>query len=420
MNALEGAWRLAQRVCDAAEWRDGCCTWTDPAGHPVGADLYAGASGVAWFLGQLGAVSGDDRATRTAAAAARYALELVAEPSPARRGLYTGDLGALWGASVVGALLDEPELIERAQLLVPEVQGRQTASAADGQDLLTGSAGDLLAHVGLAARRGEEMGEPAVRIAEEVAAGADLMPYGAAWAQPVGSGCEGSDSAPQTGRDVGPAHLVGMAHGASGGVRALLEFSVACGSTRYEGTVSDALAFERAWFDSDACGWRDPHTRLPTGPSWCRGSVGIAFTRLQCVQFAPGPRSEADAGAALASVHTALAGLLSSGVRSPRPRRADFSVCHGVMGAVDLLVHASEVLGVDEHRAAAARVVDLGLATAETDGRWTCGTLDGSETVGLLLGLSGIGAACLRVACGGRVPPVGLLAGVAAPDYSTS
>ncbi|MGY1616853.1 lanthionine synthetase LanC family protein [Geodermatophilus sp. SYSU D00691] len=420
MNALEAARRLARRICDDAEWRDGLCTWTGPGGVPMDADLYEGTAGVAWFLGHVGAVTGDARPARTATGAARHAVDRVAHRRLPRSGLYAGDLGALWGVATVGTLLDEPELVERALGLVPAVQSRLPATGHAGHDLLGGTAGNLLALVALAALRGEPVGERSRIIAAGLATAADPMPHGVAWPQPdpTGPGSANRPAATRFGRE--PVHPVGMAHGASGVARAMLEFASTGATERFGDVVRDALAFEHAWFDRDSCGWRDPQTRQLTGLSWCRGSVGIGLTRLRGIQLAPGPRLEAEAGAALASVHTALAGLLSAGVRTPRPRRVDFSVCHGVMGAVDLLVHAAEVLGVDEHREAAVRVVDLALATVATDGSWTCGTVDGSESSGLLLGLAGIGAACLRVACPGSVPPVGLLAGVPAMPYSVS
>ena len=417
MTALQAARRLAERICAAARWQGDRCTWTDPEGEPLEADVYAGTAGVAWFLAHLAAVTGDRPAARTAAGAVRSALDLVAGRHAARSGLLSGDLGTLWAAATVGGLLDDAGLAERARALLPAVQHRLPPAGRTGFELLGGTAGDLLAMVGLADRSGPAALHEAERTAKLLVEGADPMPYGVAWPLPPGTDpAAGAWTAAAKPPGAGPAYQVGMAHGASGVARALLELDAATGADRFRDAVGEALAFERAWFDRAACAWRNPVLGLPTSTSWCRGSAGIGLARLRWLELAPEPqpRLQAEAGAALASVHASVAGALSSGWPARAWEQLNFSVCHGLMGAADLLVYASRVLGVAEHHRAAERVAEHGLATAAAEGRWPCGTLDRSEAVGLLLGLAGIGAVLLRVAVPERVPPVGLLA------YSTS
>jgi lantibiotic biosynthesis protein len=398
MTPLEAARRLSQRICAAADWRDDRCTWPDAErGGPMDASLYDGAAGVAWFLSKLVAVAGQDGAWRpTAVAAIRYALDLVAARPTARAGLYGGDLGVLWAAAEVGGELGDRELVERALELAADASSPSGPVDRAGFDLLGGSAGDLLARVGLAGRTGGPGLRDAERLGAGLAGAAEEMLYGVAWPQPSQPG----------GR---PAYPVGMAHGASGIALALLELDAAAGAGRFRRVALEALAFERAWFDRRACAWRDPQAHVPTSTSWCRGSAGIGLARLRCLRLVPDGRLGAEAGAALASVHASTAGALGPGPPAQQWEQRNFSVCHGLMGAADLLVHASVVLEVAEHRVAAERIVEHGLATAAAEGGWPCGTVDRAESMGLMLGLAGIGTVLLRVAAPDRLPPVGLL-----------
>jgi lantibiotic modifying enzyme len=402
VSPLEAARQLGRRICEAADWQGDRCSWPDSGtGRPMDADLYAGTAGVAWFLAQLAAVGGDDGAWRpTAAAAIRYALDRVAARPTIRAGLYSGDLGVLWAAAEVGGQLGDDLIRERTLELAAD---RCRAPSADraGVDLVGGSAGDLLAVLGLAATTGGLGLENAEQIATRLAAAAQEMLHGVAWPQP----------SPPDGR---PGYPVGLAHGGSGIALALLELDAASGSDRYRPLAMEALAFERAWFDRRACAWRDPRSHMTTATSWCRGSAGIGLARLRGQQLAPDRRLSAEAGAALASVHAATAVALAPGRPAREWEQRNFSTCHGLMGAADLLVQASVVLEVPEHRLAAERIVEHGLAVAGEDARWPCGTVDGAESMGLLLGLAGIGTVLLRVTAPDRLAPVGLL------TYSTS
>jgi lantibiotic biosynthesis protein len=399
MRPLEAARQLGRRICDAADWRGDRCTWTGSQGGPMDADLYDGTAGVAWFLAQLAAVAGEDGAWRpTAVAAIRHALDRVADRPTTRAGLYHGDLGALWAAAEVGGQLGEGQLVERALELAADASQRPPDRA--GVDLLAGSAGDLLAVLALTRRTGAPGLADAERMATGLADAAEEALHGVAWSQP----------SPPDGR---PGYQVGLAHGGSGIALALLELDAATGTGQHRQLALEALGFERAWFDRRACAWRDPQAHAPTSTSWCRGSAGIGLARIRCRQLVPDGRLGAEAGAALASVHASTAGALTPG-RAHGWEQRNFSVCHGLMGAADLLVHASVVLQVAEHRLAAERIVEHGLAVAGGDARWPCGTVDRAGSMGLLLGLAGIGTVLLRVAAPDRLPPVGLL------TYSTS
>ena len=105
---------IARRMVEEAIWHDDRCTWTgDDIDHgpdtlpdgelvhrPVGADLYGGTSGIAWFLAHAWRAGGDAGARRAALGAVRHSLHRTGD-SPADTGLYTGALGVAVVAGTV-------------------------------------------------------------------------------------------------------------------------------------------------------------------------------------------------------------------------------------------------------------------------------------------------------------------------------
>jgi lantibiotic modifying enzyme len=354
--------RLAAEICAAAVWDGDSCAW--PSAND--SDLYAGAAGVGWFLSQAVTRS---PARRTAAGAARHVLGRLGEP---RAGLYGGDLGALWCVHVIAARLGDHELADAASRRLPGVLRSLSAPAEAGYDVVGGEAGSAIALCAL-----DRLGAPAARAALE-ASGERLL----------------------TALDGEPG--VGIAHGASGIAWALLELHERTQSEQLLDGARGALAIERAWFDRRHCGWRDPARGHLTGPGWCRGAAGIGLVRLRALELAPEPRLEAEAGAAIAAAHAYVARAGAG----DRWEDANASVCHGAMGVADFLLTASVVLGVPEHRLAAIELIERHRAA----GPWACGTLDGTDTPGLMLGLSGIASVLLRADDPAARPPVGLLA----------
>jgi class II lanthipeptide synthase len=394
LTPLTSARAIAEELCASAEWQGDRCTWRDGLAMLDG-DLYAGTAGVGWFLGSLARVTGDEPARRTALGALEHALAAVAGRARPRPGLHAGDLGAVWAAAELGQQLGSSRTTERARALGAAAGRRLSAEREGRADIVSGRAGTALALVALGEQRA------LLDVGEALLADSEVAPLGLAW--------------PDADEPGGPPlRAVGLAHGAGGVAWALLELARATEDERFRKAALAGLAFERSWFDAGACGWRDPATVALTGSSWCRGSAGAALVRLRALALAPDERLAAETGAALASVHGSVAAALAAHGQAASWEGTNFSVCHGLMGAADVLLEAAETLGVSAHSEAAQRVAEHGVQTARARGAWPCGTLDGSPSPGLMLGLAGIGAVLLRIEKPDALPSVGRL------PYSTS
>ena len=116
------------------------------------------------------------------------------------------------------------------------------------------------------------------------------------------------------------------------------------------------------------------------------------MTRLRAVTvLGPGPHL-GDAEIALETTRRHLADALPYAID-------DLSLCHGLGGAADVLLHAAAAFSLRWRRVAQV-VTELGHVMLERyadQGRPWAGGTDGGTTPGLFLGLSGIGWLFLRL-----------------------
>jgi hypothetical protein len=391
IDGLAVAAEIGARLAREAIWHEDQCNWmgatlADPRQggivyQALGADLYAGTGGVALFLAELWAVSGDAAIRRAALGAIRQALAQAATiPPPARLGLYTGWVGIALAATRLGRLLDDGELIRRARDLLRALP----ADGAHEHDFLSGTAGAVAGLLVLAETLGASKEAPALveqagELGDALVAVADKTAAGYSWPA----------------RAIRPArHLTGLAHGAAGIGYALLELYAVIGNAAYREAAEQAYAYERHWFDADAGNW--PDFRVAAGRTrrarafavaWCHGAPGIALTRLRAYELLGDARYQAEAGVALATTRRAVEAALTAG-------GSDFCLCHGLAGQAEVvLAGPAAPPSADLVAAVAAR----GIAAARAaGGAWPCGT-GGGETPGLMLGLAGIGLFYLRL-----------------------
>ncbi len=355
---------------------------------PMGPDLYAGLTGVALFLAQLGAVTGEARYSELAAAALGTARRQLAgsaaggEALPAI-GAFSGWGGVVYALIHLAALWNDPALLDEAEAYA----AGPLSGLLDGDellDLMGGAAGGLASLLALhAVRPSPQALALAVRCGEHLLARAVPQEEGVGWTN------GGSGDRP----------LAGFSHGAGGAAWALASLASATGGGRFREAAEAAIRYERTLFVPAAGNWRDlrPIPRPAGAPeafmtAWCHGAPGVALSRLRLLAHLDDP-------AFLQEIEAALATTLESGFG------LNHSLCHGDLGNLEPLLLAGSLLGDRRWEGEVARLSAVVLESVERDG-WLCGVPEGVETPGLMTGLAGIGYGLLRLADPGRVPSV--------------
>jgi class II lanthipeptide synthase len=397
---LQTAVEIGQRLAKQAIWHESRCNWI--GGEPdesritsgshtkysaLGPELYAGTSGVAVFLAELHAATGDTRARSTALGATRHALSRADTlPPAARLGLYAGWTGIAFAAARVGTILGDEDLLHcAARLLHPSMH-----ESRDGKhfDIITGSAGAIAGLLLLCEILNDaSLLDFAVRLGDQLLETADKSDIGYSWTTP--------DLLNQR-------SLTGFSHGAAGVGHALLELFVATGDPKYRHAAEQAFNYERNWFDADAGNWPDFRDEpgqgkrgkrpLSFATAWCHGAPGIALSRLRAYEILKDETCKSEAIAALLTTYRTVEEWLSAA-------GGNYSLCHGLAGNAEVLLYGCQVLGSEwsDGVALAHSVANAGIETYAKRGHvWPCGTGRG-ETPSLMLGLSGIGYFYLRL-----------------------
>lgn len=385
---LEAAAQLAERVADSAIWFEERCNWiaarsdTLRPGGPsatysaLGPDLYEGTSGIALFLAEAAVMLDDARLRATALGAIDHALSQAGRvESDARDGLYSGLIGIAYAAVRVAHALDAARVLSSGRELLRGWDRDGTRSTAS--EITHGLAGAVTGLVAIS----ELLPEPwlldrAVELGEELASRAEIADAGWSW--------------PGSQRPTFH-NLCGYSHGAAGIAHSFVELYAVSGDARFRHAGERAFDYERSWLDPASGTWPDLRgvTRavsrdapLPTAATWCNGAAGIAVSRLRATTLLDSEVLRREADLALAT----CAAQLTDGPLT------DFSLCHGVAGIADALLHAD---GREDLRERARTAGRQGIRSYLEPG-FPCGVLQG-ETPALLLGLAGMGMFYLRL-----------------------
>ena len=408
---LDTALAIGRRLARQALWAGTACTWEvlEPRPDaenrvrttPAEGQLYQGAAGIAWFLGELYRATGDAEVGRAARGGLEHALSRGDHLSDLF-GFHSGRVGLAWVAVRLAGIFERPAYAERARLLLAPLAGREPGDA--GLDVIGGAGGAIPACLDLAGKAGwDELRTTARALGEHLIGQAQRGPEGWSWA---------------TGGESAVRNLAGFAHGASGMGLALLELHRATGDGRFRFAAEMAFLYERRLFDEERSNWPDLRhkdledylsgqktdelrraVRDGTPPAyqerymtaWCHGSPGIGLARLRAFELTGQDVYRREAEAALRSTLQAIEEELSRG--------GNFSLCHGIGGNCELPLLAAELLGAPELRQVAERAAREGIETCEARGRpWPCGTHGGLPDPSLLVGEAGIGAFYLRLA----------------------
>ncbi len=406
---LETAHSIARRLVAGAVWDGEKCNWigarlTTDIGRstrrsPVleyaalGLDLYSGTAGVALFLAEEQALTGDQQVKEAALGAIHQALDHTSLiPEHLRLGLYTGWMGVALSAARVGVLTQEACLLEQAQALSLLCAQSLASNGTHEHDLMGGSAGAIIASLSLREMLWDAGGyllDFAISLGESLLQAAHSSRYG-----------DGGYCWESVGKRF-PRSLTGLSHGASGIGYALLELAAATRDEQYLNAAHGAFRYERHWLDPVAGNWPDFRENrsgkkhgvyTPTfATQWCHGAPGIALSRLRAYAALGDPTARDEALLALNTTARWVERALTSD-------DMNYSLCHGLAGNADVLMQGSLTPHLDTASGSelAHDVARRGIEKYAAAGYWPCGA-GGGVAPGLMLGLAGIGYFYLRL-----------------------
>jgi len=387
--------RLAARTEDVADWL-GLSTAGGTAWSLQLADtsLYNGTSGIALFLSYLGAVTHEVCYTalaRLALASVRLQVEQQKQylPMVSIVGGFTGLGSFIYLLTHLSVLWQDPTLLQEAETLVellPDLIAKD-----EHLDIMGGSAGCILNLLSLySVQPSVRTLDVALQCGDRLLTTAKPMPEGVAWTT------TNSDTP-----------LGGFSHGSAGIAFSLFKLAEISGQERYLHTALAALAYDRSLFLPERQNWADlrdlslllgaetqePHSMV----AWCHGAPGIGLSRLGILRYM-------DNATIREEIAIALRTTLAVGVNG-----GNHSLCHGMLGNVELLLMATHLLDDPSYSEALERVTAMIVDSIDEHG-WVPGVPLGVETPGLMVGLAGIGYELLRLAAPQQVPSVLLLA----------
>jgi lantibiotic modifying enzyme len=349
--------------------------------RPAGPDLYHGGAGIATFFAYLWRATGRRRFRAAALSAMRRARVALANRAYWTGGAFCGRASVAYGALHVARVCGDAALLAEA---VTSCRVLARDSPARGlMDLVGGNAGAQA--VILAVRRAtgaDGLLEEAALLGRRIVAARSPLGVGCAWPSRLG-----------------PSGLAGFAHG-SGGIAWALAHLTAEGAASADtaDAIRGALAHERSLFVEEERNWldlrahREPERarggRPPTALAWCHGAPGIGIARATLPSAFFGPEEAAEVRVAVESVLRAAVDPTDS-------------LCHGELGNLETLLLAGTRLAEPSWLAIARRRGLAAVRRARSRARipegWTCGISVRAPTPGLLVGLSGIGYALLRL-----------------------
>ncbi|HVY72180.1 MAG TPA: type 2 lanthipeptide synthetase LanM, partial [Verrucomicrobiae bacterium] len=389
-DLLREAEAIAVQIRDSAIRVGEGVTWLGPQLMPqsdrfqfsaLGHSLYDGATGVAFFCGALGRVTGDETWSGLARDALRPLLAAL-QTRETRRGLErfgpglaTGMGGLLYGLGRCAGFLDSEQcrhgtlaLLEDFLLWPPVETGLAEVMFGDAGAIL----GLLAVHKEFGEKRaiekGIELGQRMIR--ERVRTPAGQL----AWKS-------------------GQEFPTGFAHGAAGCAYALGSLFRACGMAAFRDAAAEALAFEETSASKARMepGSAESEEFPPVSPmgGWCHGKPGDMLAKLRCERF-----SVKDEGSEPA---------VSSLTELPLGRIDQ--ACCGNAGLLDILQTAALERGSPDLREHILRRANAMIGQARRRRFYGCVGADGLvQSCGLFQGIAGIGYVLLRLAHPERLP----------------
>lgn len=410
-DLLRAATAIGDQIVNEAIWYGDRCSWlgsepdiahlgsnetaegADSTYVALGSEPYHGASGVAHFLAELFVESQEERFRNVAVGAIRHSLSRIGDlsVSPAI-GLYTGWPGLLATSAYVALLVEDEALLAEIADLVKTNQLADLSSAEF--DLVSGSAGGVVAFLILDKLLGGGGIENALRLGEHVLAGEHSDGEISSWKSPM---------FPDR------VNLLGLSHGAAGVGFALIELAHASGDSEPARAAQRAFNYENKYFSNAEQNWPDFRDKLGSKEwkrdgylnfmtSWCHGAPGIALSRIHAYRRLGLEALAAEAATALNTTARILDNSFEAG-------NGNFSLCHGWCGNADILLSGTRSKINDRAHWEAENgyldivqtVTRIGIERYLHRNRSLPLGVSGGLSPGLMLGLAGVGLFYLRV-----------------------
>ncbi len=371
---------------------DGSLSWMTclPAGkggwsyRHAGSDLYNGLAGICLFHAYLAAVTGHAAHEQVARGAWRTVRHILgrSECDLAGPGAFTGWGGLLYAAHHLSRIWCDGRVLAGILERLPSADALVESDRA--YDIVDGAAGFIAVALDLVAAGHRGLLDSCIACGEHLLAHARTTETGLGW--PLAS--------------AGDTPLGGFSHGTTGIAWALLRLAATTDDPRYREAALAALAYDRSLYCPRERNWKD----LREGPrpgeveargdhfvvAWCHGAPGIGLGRLLI-------RDHLDDAAIDEEIAIAAATTLREGFGNTH------SLCHGDLGNLEFLMRLAQSRG---DRALGARCRRLAAGILESIGKegWRTGYAPGTEPLGLMVGLAGIGYGLMKWAAPARVP----------------
>jgi lantibiotic modifying enzyme len=361
--------------------------------------LYKGSAGIALFLALLHRLTGNDEFQRTALGAIDRSIRQLERSPPkellAPLSFFSGNLGVAYVARQVGALIGHSELFAPVESILDQVV--ETMSAPHDLDLIGGNAGAIpaLLEMGRAPGLGR-CRDLAVALGEELCR-----------VDPSRSGISGVRKDRNSNSELDEFTPSGLSHGAAGIGRALLELHAATGRLDFQEAARRSFEYEDTLFDPQQGNWAD--LRRPSGYSrferaWCNGAPGCALARLRAAELDPDQKESY-----LAKARVGIATTLKTIDEQLKFPRADATLCHGLVGLIEIVWIAGLMLEEPSYRDRALTAARALIDRYSTSGDWPSGLYSGGPNSSLMVGTAGVGYTFLRLLDPDGVPSILLL-----------
>lgn len=338
----------------------------------VGNDLYLGNSGIALFLGYLGALSGEEKYTKAAEQALNLVMEevtLLVENSGYLSGAFNGMSGSFYAIGQLSRVMNQTvyhQFIKKYLSLLNDL-----IATDKNHDVISGNAGNLLVLLSLYELFDDE------EIKEQI--------------KQIGLRCYEHLKNHRIDLEQTMIHwrrhqddpLVGFAHGNSGIVASLIKLYDITKKEDILSVIKKALSFERKYFSRQKKGWFYSKNSDDIASGWCNGTSGILLSRMMLQHY--GYHDQLLEQEIQLSLQQTLTGGFGHNA----------SLCHGDLGNLEIV---SLVSRYKKDTALKQRCLNTfhHLYEEVLNKNWTQGVFRGTESFNMMIGLSGYGYSLLQ------------------------